>query len=43
MTSRCDEVEQDVDTVIPEPGVTLNSGLFSKNIIVLTLEISDNL
>ena len=39
----CDEVEQDVNTVIPETGVTLDSGLLCKNIIVLALEIANNL
>ena len=43
MTGRCDEVEQNVDTVIPEAGVTLNPGLLCKNVIVLALEVADDL
>jgi hypothetical protein len=43
VTGGCDEVEQDVDTVIPEAGVTLNPGLLCKNVIVLALEVANNL
>lgn len=38
-----DEVEQDVDAVVPKTRVTLDTGLLSKNVIVLPLEVSDNL
>lgn len=38
-----DEVKEDVDTVVSEAGVTLNSGLLSKDVIVLALEVADNL
>jgi len=37
-----DEVEESVDTVVPEARVTLNTRLFSQDIIVLTLEISND-
>ena len=43
MTSRCDEVEDHMDTVVAEPRVTLDTGLFSQDIIVLPLEVSTNL
>lgn len=43
VTGRCDEVEQDVNAVIAESGVTLDTGLFGKNIVVLTLEVADDL
>ena len=38
----CDEVEQNVYSVIPESRVTLNSRLLCKNIIVLALKVTDN-
>jgi hypothetical protein len=43
VTRRGDKVEQSVDTVVPEPGVTLDTGLLSKNIVVLSLEVALNL
>lgn len=43
MASRGDKVEEGVDTVVPEPRVTLDAGLFSQNIIVLPLQVADNL
>lgn len=43
MAGRCNEVEQHVDTIVPESRVTLDAGLFSENVIVLPLEVSDNL
>ena len=43
MACRCDEVKQDVDTIVPETRVTLDTRLLSKNIIILSLEIADNL
>jgi len=42
MTSRSDEVKEDVHTVIPEPRITLNARLFSENVIVLSLEVSND-
>jgi hypothetical protein len=40
VTSRCDKVKEGVDTVVPEAGVTLDTGLLSKNIIVLSLKVA---
>lgn len=42
MTGRCDEVEQGMDTVIAEAGVTLDTGLLCKDIVVLTLQVANN-
>jgi hypothetical protein len=42
VTGRCDEVEQDVNTVVAESGVTLDTGLFGKNVIVLALEVAND-
>jgi len=39
----CDEIKEHVDTVVSEAGVTLNSRLLRKNIIILALEVADNL
>ncbi len=38
-----DEVEEDVNAVITESWVTLDTGFLCKNIVVLSLEVSDNL
>lgn len=43
MTSGRNEVEQRMNTVVPEPWVTPDPGLLCKNVIVLALEIADNL
>ena len=43
MASGCDEVEEGVDTVVAESRVTLDSGLFGKNVIVLSFEEANNL
>jgi hypothetical protein len=43
MACRDDEVQQNVDTVVAESGVTLDTRLLSKNVIVLPLEVSNNL
>ena len=43
VTSRCDEVQQDVYAIVPEARVTLDPRLLCENSIVLTLEISYNL
>jgi hypothetical protein len=43
MTGRGDKVEESVDTVVTESGVTLDTGLLSENIIVLTLKVSGDL
>ena len=39
VTRRGDKVEQRVDTVIPETGITLDPGLFGKDIVVLPFEV----
>ena len=38
-----DEVQHDVHAVIPEARVTLDTALLGKNVIVLSLEVSDDL
>lgn len=43
MAGRRNEVQENVDAIVPEARVTLDTGLLSKNIIVLPLQISDNL
>lgn len=43
VSSGGNEVQQDVHTVVSEAGVTLNSGFFRKNVIVLALEVTNNL
>jgi hypothetical protein len=43
MSSGSNKVEESVHTVIAESGVTLDTGLLSENIIVLTLEVSRDL
>lgn len=43
MASWRNEVQESMDTVVPEAGVTLDSRFFGENIIVLTVEVSDNL
>jgi hypothetical protein len=42
MPGGSDKVEQCMDTVVAEAGVTLDTGLLCENIIVLSLEISYN-
>lgn len=42
MTGGCDKVEQDVDTVVAESGVTLDTGLLSQNVVVLALEVAND-
>jgi hypothetical protein len=43
VTSRSDEIEKDVNTVVAEPWVTLDPRLLGKNVIVLSLEVTDDL
>ena len=43
MASRGDEVEKRMHSVVPETRIPLDSRFFSKNIIVLALEISNDL
>lgn len=38
-----DEVQQDVDAIVAESGVTLDTGLLGENVVVLPLEVSDDL
>jgi hypothetical protein len=42
MTGRSNEVQKSVNTIVAEPGVTLDTRLFRKNVIVLTLKIANN-
>jgi hypothetical protein len=39
VTGGCDEVEQNVHAVVPEAGISLDSGLFGENVIILSLEV----
>jgi len=43
MAGRCDKVEKSMDTVVAESGVTLDTGLFCQNIIVLSLKVANDL
>ena len=43
MTCRRDEVKADVDAIIAEPGIALDSGFFRKNVIVYAFEVPKNL
>lgn len=43
MTSWGDKVEQRVDAVVPEAGVTLDARLHGENIIILALEVTNDL
>ena len=43
MTSGSNEVEHGMNSVVPETRVTLDTRLLGKDVIVLTLEVSDNL
>lgn len=43
MTSRSDEIEKSMDTVVSESRITFNPGLFGENVIVLPLKIPNNL
>ncbi len=43
MTSRGDEIEQSMDTVVPKSWIALDPRFLSENVIVLTLKVSDNL
>jgi hypothetical protein len=40
LTSGLDKVEQDMDAVVPESRVTLDSALLGQNVIVLSLEVA---
>jgi hypothetical protein len=43
MAGRGDEIENGMDTVVPESRVTLDTRLFGQNVIVLSLEVSYDL
>jgi hypothetical protein len=43
MAGRGDEVEQRMNTIVAEAGVTLDTGLLCENIVVLSLKIANNL
>jgi hypothetical protein len=43
MTSRGDEVEHGMNTVVPETGVTLDTRFLRQNVIVLPFEVSNDL
>jgi hypothetical protein len=38
-----DEIQEGMDTVVPEAWVTLDPGLLRENVVVLTLEVAHNL
>lgn len=42
MASRRDEVEESMNTVIPETRVTFDTRLFSQDIIILAFEVSND-
>jgi hypothetical protein len=42
VTGGCDEVEQDVNTVVAESRVTLDTRLLGENVVVLALEVADD-
>lgn len=42
MSCRRDEVEQSVNSVVTEAGITLDTRLFGQDIVVLTLEVPDD-
>ena len=42
MTGRGDEVQEDMNPVVPEARVTLNARLFGQDIVILSLKVSDN-
>jgi hypothetical protein len=43
MAGGSDEVEQRMNTIIAEAGVTLDTGLLCENIVVLSLKVANNL
>lgn len=42
MASWSDKVEESVDSIVTEARITLDTGLFSENIIVLALDVTSN-
>lgn len=43
MSSGRDKIEKGVNTIVAEAGITLDTGLLCKNIIILSFKIADNL
>lgn len=43
MTSGSDKVKHSMDSVVSEAGVTLDTRLLGKNIIILSLEVANDL
>ncbi len=43
MAGGSDEVEERMHSIVPETRISLDPGLFRKNVVVLTFEISNNL
>lgn len=43
MAGWCDEVKQNMHTIVAETWITLDTGLHSQNIVVLSLEIANDL
>ena len=43
MSSGCDEIEKNVNTIVAETRVTLDTGLLCKNIIVLSFKEANDL
>lgn len=43
MSSRCNEVEQRVNSIVSKPWVTLDTRLLGENVIVLSLKITNYL
>jgi len=42
MASGWDKVKQGVHSSVPEPGITLDTRLFSQNVVVLTLKLAND-
>ena len=42
MAGWSDEVEESMNTIVAESGVTLDTGLLCQNVIVLSLEVANN-
>jgi hypothetical protein len=42
VTGRSDEIEEGVNAVVAEPRISLDTRLFRENVIVLSLEITNN-
>lgn len=43
VTSWSDEVQEDMDAIVPESRVTLDTRFLCQDVIVLSLEVSNNL